>query len=312
MASLEEARDLLEAIGMPEQQRNEIAGYTLLAFAALTPEMPWSEAQPVRLNPHQVLEFLRTQHDKHYAENTRETVRRLVIHQWIQGGVLSRNPDDPSLPTNSANTHYALTDEALALVRTFNTQIFDEQRAVFLEATEGGLALRYANPRALASVPVVLPGGSELMLSPGVHNQLQKQIVEEFLSRFAPGSLLLYLGDTDQKDLLVDEQGLISLGVDLSTLTKLADVIAHDRNRDWLFVCEAVTSHGPISPKRLIELEELLGSVNAKRVYVSAFPSFVEYKRFASDIAWETEVWIAEIPDHLLHYDGEHFISPAG
>jgi len=176
---------LLDAIGMPAQQSNEMAGYTLLAFAGLGPDAPWSAATAVRLNPHQVLEFLRTTHDKHYAENSRETVRRKVIHQWIQAGVLTRNPDDPTIPTNSAKTHYALTDEALRVVRTFGSRRFDSARTVFIAAVGGGLTDRYAGARVLASVPVVLPTGEQIILSPGAHNELQAQIVQEFLSRFS-------------------------------------------------------------------------------------------------------------------------------
>ena len=70
------------------------------------------------------------------------------------------------------------------------------------------------------------------------------------------------------------------------------------------FLIEAVTSHGPVSPKRYYELEKMLSHVPATRVYVSAFPNFKEFKTHITDIAWETEVWISDVPDHLIHFNG--------
>lgn len=71
-----------------------------------------------------------------------------------------------------------------------------------------------------------------------------------------------------------------------------------------------VTSHGPISPKRLIELEELFNDCLLGKIYVTAFPDFAEMKRHLANIAWETEIWILEFPDHMIHYNGDKFIGP--
>ncbi len=264
------------------------------------------------MNPHRVIEFARDHYGKVYAENTRETIRRQAIHQFVQGGVLQRNPDDPSLPTNSPRTHYALTDEAVRVVQAFGTGSFDSEAATFLAAVGGGLAARYARRRASKSIPVKLPGGGQVVLSPGKHNVLQHEVVEVFLPRFAPGALLLYLGDTDHKALHVEADRLAELGIPVNEHDKLPDIVAMDTERGWLFLIEAVTSHGPVSPKRHMELEHALRDCQAGRVYVSAFLDFREFKRHADQIAWETEVWIADAPTHLLHYNGDRFCGPRG
>ena len=72
---------------------------------------------------------------------------------------------------------------------------------------------------------------------------------------------------------------------------------------------EAVTAHGPLSPKRQIELEETLKDCKAKRVYISAFPDFYEFKRHIDNIAWETEVWTENNPDHMIHFNGPKFFT---
>lgn len=306
----EQARKILETLGMPLAQQNENAVYTLLAFAGVRSTTPWSEATDVRRTPHDVIRFAFDAYGKRYAENTRETIRRQAIHQFVQGGILVRNPDDPTLPTNSPRTHYALTPEALEVVRSYGTAAFEEAAARFRSSQAGGLVHRYGRARVDASVSVVLPDGHGLVLSPGMHNTLQAKIVEDFLPRFASGARVLYIGDTDLKTKWVLEADLANIGVPVTKHDKLPDVVLYDSAKNWLFLVEAVTSHGPVSPKRHLELEELLEACDAGRVYVSAFPSFREFKKHAADIAWETEVWVAEFPEHLLHYNGDRFIGP--
>lgn len=168
----------------------------------------------------------------------------------------------------------------------------------------------YARSRQMNTVPVRLPDGRELRLSPGTHNALQRDVIEQFLPRLAPGAHVLYLGDTDHKTLCLDERGLQVIGIPIGKHDKLPDIVALDSHRNWLFLIEAVASHGPVDEKRRLELISLLASCEIGPVYVSAFPDFREFKRRADKIAWETEVWLADLPDHLLHYDGDRFLGP--
>lgn len=309
-ARIKEAKTILAVLGMPSAQQNDNAAYTLLACAGVGPEAPWASAHALRVTPHTVIQFARDHYRKNYAENTRETIRRQAIHQFVQGGILHRNPDEPGLATNSPRTHYALTDEALVVIRAHGTPRFEAEAASFIVNVSGGLAARYAGKRRAAGLEVVLPGGGRIVLSPGAHNQLQVDIMREFLPRYAADASVLYVGDTDHKSLRMDIAKLASLGIPVTKHDKLPDVVAYDAGRQWLFLIEAVTSHGPVSPKRHVELEDLLRWCNVGRVYVSAFSSFREYKKHAAEVAWETEVWIAEAPEHLLHYNGDRFFGP--
>lgn len=306
----DDAKVILEALGMPAAQQNPNAVYTLLAFADVGPKTSWSKASDPRLTPHDVIQFADAKYGKRYAENTRETIRRQAIHQFVQGGILARNPDEPGLPTNSPRTHYALTGEALGVIRAFGTPAFTSAAKTFLAAHGGGLVQRYGRARKEAFVAVDLPDGVKLELSPGAHNQLQAAIVHDFRPRFAPDSRVLYLGDTDHKTKHLDEAGLREAGVPVTKHDKLPDVVLYDPGKRWLYLIEAVTSHGPVSSKRHLELEAVLSGSKAGRVYVSAFPSFKEFKKYAEEIAWETEVWVADFPEHLLHYNGDRFFGP--
>jgi len=309
MAKIDEARTILAELGLPTAQQNELSALTLLALAGLGEEDSWTNARAVRLRIHDILVFAREHYQRDYAENTRETVRRQVIHQFEQAGVVVRNPDEPELPTNSPRTHYALSDSALRTIRTYGTSEWEDALERYREEGQA-LAELYRMQREQVMIPLTLPNGDKLTLSPGDHNQLQVDIVNEFGPRFAPGGKLVYLGDTARKDLYTDAALLSKLRIPVTQHDKLPDVLIYVEDKNWLYLIEAVTSHGPVSPKRYFELEEMLKDCPAGRVYVSSFPDFNEFKRHLTGIAWETEVWVAEIPDHLIHFNGDRFLGP--
>ncbi len=197
----------------------------------------------------------------------------------------------------------------MAAVKTYGSSRWKKAARKFV-AEHGTLKVLYSSEREQRRVPLLLPDGQEFRLSPGTHNELQKAIVEEFGPRFAPGAELLYLGDTVKKNLVLNAKELSELAIPMAEHDKLPDVLLYDRTRKWLFLIEAVTSHGPVSPKRVVELERMLAKCPAAAVYVSAFPDMAEFKRQATNIAWETEVWLADVPDHLIYFNGERFFGP--
>jgi hypothetical protein len=138
----------------------------------------------------------------------------------------------------------------------------------------------------------------------------QGAIVEEFAPRFAPGAYLLYLGDTAHKTLHIETEMLEKLNIPVTKHDKLPDVVLYDAKKNWLFLIEAVTSHGPLSPKRQFELELILKDCPAELVFVSAFPDGKEFRKHVVNIAWESEVWLADSPDHLIHFNGDKFLGP--
>ena len=303
-----EAQEILRALGLPPRQQNEISALTFLVLAQLSGPTPWREAQRKSLGIHDILTEIRERYGREYAENTRETIRRRVIHQFMQAGIVIKNPDDPTLPTNSPLTHYALTAPVLDVLRKYDTAAWSEAVQQFLE-NQVALIERYQRDREIYRIPLLLPTGERYTLSPGAHNELQVQIIDEFGPVFAPGSSVLYVGDTENKTLHLESEMLASLGFPMNQHDKLPDVVLYDIERGWLYLIEAVTSHGPVSHKRFVELEALLADCSAERIYVSAFPDFEELIRHIREIAWDTEVWLANMPEHLIHFNGDKFFS---
>ena len=311
MSKIAEAQEILKALGLPAAQQNEMAALTFLALCRVKEETPWSEAtRSSQRITKEIMAFVNMNYkaDAPYAPNTREIFRRHVLHQFVQAGVANYNPDDPTLPVNSPKAHYAITKEALEVARSYGTEDWDNCTQQF--AVEYVfLRERYAAERDMHRIPLMIRG-KEYYLSPGAHNEVQAAVVEEFAPRFAPGGKLLYIGDTEDKDLYVDTAGLEALKLPVTEHSKLPDIVISDEKRGWLFLIEVVTSHGPVSPKRVVELEEFTRDCPFGIVYVSAFPDAKEFKKHIDAIAWETEVWLADTPDHMIHFNGDRFIGP--
>lgn len=309
MPKIEEAKDLLKALGLPPAQRNELAALTLLALANLAEVDPWRKAERRSIRIHDMIGFIEQNYRRRYAENTRETFRRQVLHQFEQAHIVDRNPDAPELPINSPRTHYALSEAVLPVVRNYGTRTGRRHLEQFI-SERGTLMEIYRRRRDQTLIPIKDATGQVYRLSPGKHNQLHAAVIEQFAPRFAPGAKLLYLGDAANKTLVIDAGALNRLGFPVDKHSKLPDIVLYVPRRNWLYLIEVVTSHSPVSPKRFHELEILLAKCSAGRIYVSVFPDFREYARHARNIAWETEVWLAEAPDHLIHLNGDKFFGP--
>jgi adenine-specific DNA-methyltransferase len=300
---IEEGLVVLRALGLPRAQQNERSSLALLALLDLRPETPWSEASDPLRGITQMMDFFAEHYGKRYAPNTRETVRRQTIHQFLEAGFIVINPDDPTRPTNSGKTVYQIEEGALDLLRTFGTGEWEKSLETYLASVET-LKERYAQEREMKRIPVTLAPGKTITLSPGGQNVLVEQIVNEFCTRFTPGGKLIYVGDTDEKWAYFDEEALAELGVRVEAHGKMPDLVVYYPERNWLVLVEAVTSHGPVDPKRKGELETLFGGASAELVMVTAFLTRRAMARFLEEIAWESEVWVAESPDRIIHFNG--------
>ena len=306
---LKEALSVLRDLGLPKQQQNERSALTLLALLDLKPDTSWAKASDPLCGITPMMEFFKVHYGKAYAPNSREVVRRFTVHQFIDAGLILLNPDDPSRPVNSDKTVYRVDGAVLELLRSFRTPAWEQRLRVYLTSA-GTLREKYAQERQMARIPVKIAAGKRVMLTPGEHNVLVEKIIREFCSRFTPGGKLLYVGDTGEKFAHFDVEGLAAIGLKFDTHGKMPDVVVEHTQKGWLVLIEAVTSHGPVNAKRRGELRALFGGSKLPLVYVTAFLTRAAMVRFLSDISWETEVWVAESPSHLIHFNGERFLGP--
>lgn len=303
------AEGILKAIGAPRAQCNERSALTFLGLVDLAPQTPWSDAEAPLRGVTELMDWMAENYSKKYAPNTRETIRRFTLHQFIEMGMVVLNPDDPGRPPNSPKNVYQIAPPAVDLVRCFETTSWNRRLAAYLASMEENNRLR-ETPRRMEFISVNLPDGHLLELTAGGQNVLVKRIIEQFAPRFTPGGYVVYVGDAAKKHLVYDEEYLRDLGIELDRHGKMPDVVIHHVDRNWLILVEAVTSHGPVNLLRHNQLKELFADSTAGLVFVTAFLDRAAMREYLPEIAWESEVWVADAPEHLIHFDGERFLGP--
>ncbi|NMG17716.1 BsuBI/PstI family type II restriction endonuclease [Aromatoleum bremense] len=306
---IEAAHQIIISLGLPRAQRNERSALCLLALLNLTPGKAWAKAENPLVGITPIMDWSRVHYDKEYKPNTRETFRRQTMHQFCDAGIALYNPDKPDRPVNSPKAVYQVEPAALSLLRSFGTPAWHDNLTTYLSKRET-LVARYAKEREQNRIPVQIAPGKEITLSPGDHSELIRAIVEEFGPRYVPGGVLIYAGDTGDKMGYVDAVLLAELGVKVDSHGKMPDVVLYCPKRKWLLLVESVTSHGPVDGKRHAELARLFARSTAGLVYVTAFPNRSIMGRYLGEIAWETEVWVADAPSHLIHFNGVRFLGP--
>lgn len=304
MSKIDEARSFLRDIGMPKAQQADICCLSLLAMAGITEDMPWLEAKRRWIRIHDIIQFANINYGTTYAENSRETFRKQAIHHFRTAALI----EDNGMATNSPNYRYRLTMETLSVLRKIGGREEGLEIRRFTEYHQRLMDI-YASKKQMTKMPVRI-NHQDFTFSPGKHNELQKAIIEEFAPRFAPDSECLYVGDTIEKDLVKNIKKLRELGFEITLHDKMPDVVLYCENRNWIYFIESVTSVGPMDPKRIIEINEMTANVTAGKIFVTAFLDFGTYKKFSEALAWETEVWIAEQPDHMIHLNGDMFLGP--
>ena len=306
---IDQVLDILTLLGMPRAQQNERSALTLLALLNLTPERDWDQIEKPLMGVTPIMDWCKEYYGKEYAPNTRETFRRQTLHQFVDGGLCLYNPDKPNRPVNSPKACYQIAPDLYEVLKVYSTKKWKKALADWLKS-KVTLAAQYAMERNMEMIPLTLKNGTEIKLSPGKHSQLIHDIVADFGPRFAPGSDVIYIGDTGAKEDFFREKKLKELGVTVNRKGKLPDVVLYMPNKDWLFLIEAVTSHGPVDGKRHGELTRLFKNAKPGLVYVTAFPDRRAMTKYLSEISWETEVWIADSPTHMIHFNGDRFLGP--
>ena len=303
MNRVEETRMILSALGVPEKSQTDMCALVFMALAQMTESSLWAEAQNPWMGPHDIIEYLSKNNLKFYAENSRETIRKKALRPFRDYALI----EDNGLAANSGKYKYRIVEEICDLLRTWESSEW-ETALKYYKKYHPALVNSYQAKKELEKMPVRV-NGLDLRFSPGKHNQLQKQILEIFAPRFAPGFECVYVGDSTDRGLYKNEERLKELGFDI-TLKVLPDVVLYVPEKKWLFFIECVTTVGPINEERLRDIEELTKNVDAGNVYVTAFPNFKTYKSFSQELAWDTEVWIAEEPSHMIHLNGDRFLGP--
>jgi hypothetical protein len=116
------------------------------------------------------MDFIRQKYKVAYAPNTRETVRRQVLHQFVLAGVADYNPFAPNLPTNSPRAHYAVSEAALDAIGSFGSPRWETAVAKFLSGRTALIEI-FERRRSKLLIPVRFPDGKLVKLSPALQRR---------------------------------------------------------------------------------------------------------------------------------------------
>ncbi|MGE8188201.1 BsuBI/PstI family type II restriction endonuclease [Pseudomonas sp. NPDC086278] len=307
-ANIVDAQLILKSLGFPRGQQNIRSALTLLALLDLKPGTTWSKAKSRLIGISPIIDWMREHYDHEYRPNTRESVRRGSVKPFVLAGIALKNPDKHR-DTNSQDYVYQIDLETLKLLRCYGKPEWEKNLEVFI-ALRGTLIARYAKEREMQRIPLQIESGLNITLSPGKHSKLIKDVVDEFGPCFVPDGDVIYVGDTEKKFAYFNESLLAPLGVKIDVHGKIPDVILYCKKRNWLILVEVVTSHGHVDGMRHEELAAIFAGSSAGIVYVTAMPSLDGFGRFLTKISWETEVWVADAPTHMIHFNGDRFLGP--
>lgn len=312
---IEQALEILDLLGIPVESKTSRAlekmAMAFLAVAGI--KNKWQEAKGIVegrvLKTREIISFINTHFEENISSGSYDDIRRKDLKMPVMAGLIIKAAANPSAATNDPTRGYALTSELVELLHKYDTKQWHLKLDEFAK-NRTKLSEELNRLRSIEKVPFTLPNGEILSFSPGHHNLLQKKVIEEFLPRFGKGCQVLYVGDTADKFLFMDRPTLHSLSFFELSHDELPDIIAFDSSKNWLFLIEAVHSSGTVSEIRMLELKRLTEKCTAEIIFVTAFMSKGDFRKWAADIAWETEVWIANNPDHLIHFNGDKFLGP--
>ncbi|RHX83558.1 BsuBI/PstI family type II restriction endonuclease [Leptospira stimsonii] len=296
--------------------RRERIALALLALANVRPNSFWKNAQnwtgradSWSLSTREIITFWNTNYGLTISPGSYDDVRRKVLIYLVQAGIVLKSAGNPDANTNNPTRKYGISQEVGDLLRAYPGGPWKKHIEKFINK-HGDYAARVERAKDLPVVPVMFPNGKQLELSVGEHNEIQKLIIENFLPRFLKKPVVLYVGDTNNKLLFMDEKMLYKVGIPTPNHDKLPDIIALDLEKNWIFLIEAVHSSNPISRVRHLELEELMKECKLDIVYVSAFKDRNSFRNWLIEISWETEVWLGDSPEHMIHFNGDKFLGP--
>ncbi|HOY96786.1 MAG TPA: BsuBI/PstI family type II restriction endonuclease [Catalimonadaceae bacterium] len=307
---INEALHILESVGIPIEKTERGLERMAICFLAVAGiEEDWNQSRlDTNLKTRGIINFINLHFGEKISPGSYDDIKRKDLKLLLLADLILNSGETKGSATNDPTRGYSLQPDFWKLLTTFKTDAWGQSLINFKE-NRPSLAEILSRKRSLDKIPVKLPGGKMIELSIGKHNDLQKSLIEEFLPRFGSDCTLLYVGDTAKKSLHIDKDALQKLNFFELSHDELPDIIAFSENKNWLYLIEAVHSTGPMSEVRVLELKRLLKDCKAELIFVTGFLTRSDFKKWMMDVAWETEVWIADNPDHLVHFNGHKFLG---
>lgn len=313
--NLEIAKDIMRDMGFPDSVIKDRAARLFLAFNGIDMDGCWDKAENLVMTIHESIARISAgSFDFKYMENSRESLRD-DLDEFRHSGYMKRNPDGEKAP-NAGTTRHAFIEEVAKCVAAYGTPLYEREVTRIKRAAGNVAALNKAESKAFGGVVVLPVTGEALEITKKGQGPIIAGIVEEMLPRFGADAQVAYISDAagdifpqcgSSKAQKVRD---IIETVQPGNLIRRPDVVALDDARRWVFVFEACSSDGPVSERRKEELTKMLSPLGYAPVFVTCFASREKMRKWLPDLAWETEAWCLDNPEHLIHLNGEKFLGP--
>jgi type II restriction enzyme len=310
---INEALDILESVGIPmntkSQRGLERMAVCFLAVAGVTRNLNKAKKLYASLKSRDIITIVNKEFEENISYGSYDDIRRKDLELLVLADLVMSTGVKRGSATNDPTRGYTLNSDFRKLLTSYKTDAWDKTLKTF-NKERPNLAEILARKREIEKIPVKLPNGKPLEFSLGKHNDLQKEIIEQFLPRFGSDCVVLYIGDTSNKSLHIETEELKKLNFFELSHDELPDIVAYSKKNNWLYLIEAVHSSGPMSETRVLKLKKMLKDCKAELIFVTAFLTKADFRKWMLDIAWETEVWTADNLDHLIHFNGHKFLGP--
>lgn len=306
--------DILSIIGIPMEglgpRRLEKMAGACLATGGITTSLKEAKSlmNGIFLKTRDIIDFENTHFGENISRGSYDDIRRKDLKPLVEAGLVINSSILDQSATNNPNRGYALDAQFAKLLTLYGTKQWEAKLSIFLEKRQK-IREEMEHRQEMKQVPITLPSGVMLALSAGEHNLLQKKIIEIFLPIFGMGAQVLYLGDTSNKYLFKKEEELQALNFFTLEHDELPDIVAYSKEKNILFLIEAVYSSGPMDEIRVNRMKKQLAKCTANIIFLTAFLNKNDFKKWVTDIAWGTEVWVADNPEHLIHFNGHKFLE---
>jgi len=308
---------IIEAVGVPiddlTPRRLEKMSMAFLALCSITNRNQWINVASIStdhiLGTRQIIRFINKSFEESISEGSYDDIRRKDLIRLVGMGLIVKSAKNPEADNNDGTRGYALSNEFAELIKHYNSDAWETMKNAF--EIDQDYIDKFVGKREKTKLQVKINEAVVVELDDGPHNLIQKAIIDEFLPIYGYGATVLYIGDASEKQLHKYADRMSEIGLDVQDRGMLPDIIAFSEEKQWVYLIEAVHSSNPLNPERCIELQRtVLKNCTYGVVFVTAFLSKKDFSKWMPQIAWETEVWLADSPEHLIHFNGDRFLGP--
>lgn len=312
-----EGLEIIEAVGVPlndlTPRRLEKISMCFLALCEMNTSKKWNESKSISndytLRSRDIINYINKYFEEDISSGSYDDIRRKDLIRLTGMGLVIKSANNLNSDTNDGTRGNAIEESFSKLIKSFKSSNWDQNLASF-KIDENYLEKFYVI-REKQKLEVKLEKGLSISLDDGPHNVIQKAIIEEFLPIYGYNAKVLYIGDTSEKHIHEYSKIMMDLGLNIEDRGMLPDVVAFSESKKWVYLIEAVHSSNPLNSERCIELQRtILKDCSYGVVFVTAFLNKKEFAKWLPQIAWETEVWLVDTPEHLIHFNGDKFLGP--